>query len=166
MPAIAPAASCRCTRRPTRVCSGPDDAAIMCPRMIGRRLSHYEIIDERHVKVIDFGLAKLVEPIGQDVATASARTPRTDPGVVLGTAAYMSPEQARGARVDHRSDIFAFGVMLYEMLTCRPAFHGQSSLDTMQAILTQPVPPLPAGSGASAQVTPGPPPMPATFPAT
>src|SRR5258708_21719634 len=46
MPAIAPAASCRCTRRPTRVCSGPDDAAIMCPRMIGRRLSHYEIIEE------------------------------------------------------------------------------------------------------------------------
>ena len=72
------------------------------------------------------------------------RNPHTESGVILGTAAYMSPEQARGMRVDHRSDIFSFGVLLYEMLTGRAAFQGATSLDTMHAILSQPVPPLPA----------------------
>ena len=72
---------------------------------------------------------------------------------MLGTAAYMSPEQARGPAVDHRSDIFSFGVTLYEMLTGRAAFQGQSSLDTMQAILTQPVPPLPGLAGSSPDAT-------------
>jgi tetratricopeptide (TPR) repeat protein/predicted Ser/Thr protein kinase len=111
------------------------------------------MVSEGHVKVIDFGLAKLLEPIGHEGATVSAGAQRTDAGVVLGTAAYMSPEQARGVRLDHRSDIFALGVTLYEMITSRPAFHGQSSLDTMQAILTQPVPPLPALAGSPAAVT-------------
>jgi tetratricopeptide (TPR) repeat protein/TolB-like protein/predicted Ser/Thr protein kinase len=106
-----------------------------------------------HAKIIDFGLAKLVEPAQQDVATVSVHGPRTGPGVVLGTAAYMSPEQARGGRIDHRSDIFALGVTLFEMITGRPAFQGQSSLDTLQAILTQPVPPLPALAGSSGETT-------------
>jgi tetratricopeptide (TPR) repeat protein/TolB-like protein/predicted Ser/Thr protein kinase len=111
------------------------------------------VTDDGHVKVIDFGLAKLFEASAQDAATASVKQPRTDAGVVLGTAAYMSPEQARGTRIDHRSDIFALGVTLYEMVTGRPAFQGQSSLDTMQAVLTQPVPPLPALAGSTSDVT-------------
>ena len=65
----------------------------------------------------------------------------------------MSPEQARGGRVDSRSDVFALGVTLYEMVTGRPAFQGQSALDTMHAILTQPVPPLSATAGSSAEAT-------------
>jgi tetratricopeptide (TPR) repeat protein len=64
----------------------------------------------------------------------------------------MSPEQARGQRVDHRSDIFSFGLLLHEMLTAHPAFQGQSSLDTLQAILSQPMPPLPSSAALPAEI--------------
>jgi len=111
------------------------------------------VTEDGHAKIIDFGLAKLVEHAAAESPTASLHVPRTDAGMVLGTAAYMAPEQARGERVDHRSDIFALGVTLYEMVTGRPAFHGRSPLDTMQAILTQPVPPLPAVAGSSPEAT-------------
>jgi tetratricopeptide (TPR) repeat protein/TolB-like protein/predicted Ser/Thr protein kinase len=104
------------------------------------------VTEEGHAKIIDFGLAKLVEPMTEETATAGRGSPRTTPGVVLGTYAYMSPEQARAGRVDHRSDIFSFGLLLHEMLTGHPAFQGRSSLDTLQAILTQPVPALPASA--------------------
>lgn len=104
------------------------------------------ISDDGHAKIIDFGLAKQVEGGVEQTLTVSAPGPHTEPGMIVGTAAYMAPEQARGLRIDHRTDIFALGVTLYEMLAGRPAFQGQSNLDTLQAVLSRPVPPLPATS--------------------
>jgi eukaryotic-like serine/threonine-protein kinase len=97
------------------------------------------------VKVLDFGLAKLNE---EDKADAFAETvhgdasPLTEEGTILGTVAYMSPEQADGKRVDARSDIFSFGSVLYEMVTGRRAFAGGSKLSSLSAVLhTEPQPP-------------------------
>ena len=90
------------------------------------------------VKILDFGLAKLrpqrSEPAGSGVATQKAIT---DAGVVMGTVGYMSPEQVRGQEADHRSDIFSFGVILYEMLTGRRAFLRETMAETMTAILKE-----------------------------
>ncbi|MEO8574722.1 MAG: protein kinase [Pyrinomonadaceae bacterium] len=101
------------------------------------------VTDDDRVKILDFGLAKLREPKtnihGSEDATRKALT---DPGVVMGTVGYMSPEQVRGQVSDQRSDIFAFGVILYEMLTGRPAFRGESVVETMHAILKEDVPDL------------------------
>ena len=94
--------------------------------------------DER-VKILDFGLAKLVQqevPPGGETSAPTA-TVGTEPGVVLGTIGYMSPEQVRGKPADSRSDIFSFGAILYEMLAGRRAFHGDSAADTMSAILRE-----------------------------
>lgn len=98
------------------------------------------------VKVLDFGLAKAAEPsTGGDPEESPSATP-TRAGVILGTAEYMSPEQARGVKVDKRTDIWAFGVVLYEVLTGKRLFHGETASDTVAAVVTQdidfePVPP-------------------------
>ena len=85
------------------------------------------------VKVLDFGLAKLTEHKGDDLEAATLVN--TKQGIVMGTAHYMSPEQARGLKVDARSDIFSLGVVLYEMLTGRVPFGGQTMTDVLASIL-------------------------------
>ena len=95
---------------------------------------------DRTVKVLDFGLAKALEPAGAISASVSMSPTITTPamtraGVILGTAAYMSPEQAKGHPVDKRSDLWAYGAILYEMLTGARAFKGEDVLDTLAAIL-------------------------------
>jgi Tol biopolymer transport system component len=96
------------------------------------------------VKILDFGLAKLTEPErpGLPMTEVSTRTPGTEPGVVMGTLGYMSPEQVRGQPADHRSDVFSFGAVLYEMLSGKRAFAGGSAADTMSAILREDPPEL------------------------
>src|SRR5664279_4774186 len=104
-----------------------------------------------HVKILDFGLAK---QIALPVDASDTRSPTlvrpTEPGVILGTIAYMSPEQVRGLPVDHRADIFAFGCVLYEMISGRRPFTGESAVDTMHAIARDEAPELPAGVRESA----------------
>jgi eukaryotic-like serine/threonine-protein kinase len=95
---------------------------------------------EGQVKILDFGLAKVDEPIGQPESGTVALP--TDPGRIMGTVGYMSPEQVRGQPVDHRTDLFAFGANLHEMVTGRRAFCGPSSIDTLSAILNQDPPEL------------------------
>ncbi len=102
-----------------------------------------------YVKVLDFGLAKLTEKSDPridlakvDKEAATMLKPNTDPGTVMGTVTYMSPEQARGLRVDARSDIFSLGVMLYEMITGRPPFDGATSSDVIAAILVSEARPI------------------------
>jgi eukaryotic-like serine/threonine-protein kinase len=89
-----------------------------------------------YAKLADFGLAKLAESPGSDDAT------RTGTGVIVGTTAYMSPEQAKGLECDARSDIFSLGVVLYEMLAGRRPFEGRSSPETLQKIVHEQAPPL------------------------
>jgi serine/threonine protein kinase len=89
------------------------------------------------VKVLDFGLAKALAPAAS-AASALTESPTqlaTEAGMILGTAAYMSPEQARGATADRRADVWAFGAVLYEMLTGAPAFAGATTSDTLAAVL-------------------------------
>jgi serine/threonine-protein kinase len=88
------------------------------------------------VKILDFGLAKIITPSpesGED--TLQLEMPGTNPGTILGTVGYMSPEQATGRRLDFRSDQFAFGAILYELVTGKPAFDGETAIDTLSAIL-------------------------------
>jgi serine/threonine protein kinase len=94
------------------------------------------VTKDRHVKILDFGLARRVEVFSPDGQTSNPTvSSHTQPGTVIGTMGYMSPEQVRGLPVDHRSDIFSFGAILYELLTGEKAFKKDSSSDTMAAIL-------------------------------
>jgi serine/threonine protein kinase/Tol biopolymer transport system component len=98
------------------------------------------ITRDDHVKILDFGLAKPMEPAASDETRVAGTL--TSAGIVLGTFAYMAPEQVRGLAVDHRADIFAFGALLYEMLSGVRAFKGETAADTMTAILTKEPPEL------------------------
>jgi len=108
---------------------------------------------EGTVKILDFGLAKLVEgvPLGEADTLTYAPTDATGFGRVLGTMAYMAPEQARGMPVDQRVDIFSFGVVLYEMLAGERPFRGETATDTVAAILKEEPPPLPEDVPAALQ---------------
>ena len=97
------------------------------------------VTKDGRIKILDFGLAKIVQPKGG--LTTSAPTV-TLAGVALGTIGYMSPEQVRGLATDHRSDIFAFGAILYEMVMGQRSFEKRTEADTMSAILNEEPPPI------------------------
>jgi serine/threonine protein kinase/Tol biopolymer transport system component len=99
------------------------------------------IAAESQVKILDFGLAKLAErPAGLDDETITQQTAVSEPGALLGTAAYMSPEQASGRPVDYRTDIFSLGIVIHEMIGGQRPFRGTSQVDTMHSIIHDPRP--------------------------
>ena len=101
------------------------------------------VTNDGHIKILDFGLAKL-RAQRADVISSEVKTEKqvTDPGTVMGTVGYMSPEQVRGQPADHRSDIFSFGAILYEMLSGERAFRRETMAETMTAILKEEPPDL------------------------
>src|SRR5450830_1626811 len=111
------------------------------------------VLKDGRVKILDFGLAKLTHIDSKPDATGlPTATSGTEPGVVLGTLGYMSPEQVKGKPADARSDIFSFGAILYEMLSGQRAFHGDSAAETMSAILREEPPDL---SATNQSISPG-----------
>jgi serine/threonine-protein kinase len=101
--------------------------------------ANVKLMGTGQVKVLDFGLAKTIEKNSSSMVLSNSPTMNvaTNAGVILGTAAYMSPEQARGLDADHRSDVFSFGCVLYEMLTGRRAFQGETLSDVLASVLAR-----------------------------
>ncbi|HEY2471127.1 MAG TPA: protein kinase [Terracidiphilus sp.] len=110
------------------------------------------VVKDGRVKILDFGLAKLIQPQFVGDSDETTVTFGTEPGKVMGTVGYMSPEQIRGGTVDHRADIFAFGAILYEMLTGRRAFQRRTPAESMTAILNDEPPAL---SQSAQNIPPG-----------
>jgi Tol biopolymer transport system component len=112
------------------------------------------LTNDGRVKILDFGLAKLTQPEGPAAGQTNLPTApaNTEPGVVMGTLGYMSPEQVKGKPTDQRSDLFSFGAILYEMLSGSRAFHRDSAAETMSAILREEPPDL---SSTNKGVQPG-----------
>ena len=100
------------------------------------------VTKDGHVKILDFGLAKRVDAAAGRADERADGIGHTEPGTVMGTMGYMSPEQVRGLPVDHRSDIFSFGAILYELLSGRKAFKRDTASDTIAAILKEEPPEL------------------------
>ncbi len=103
------------------------------------------LTSDGRLKILDFGLVRRIRPAGPETEISSGRLapggPKTGPGLVIGTISYLSPEQARGRELDHRTDIFTFGAVLYEMITGRRAFTGGTPADLIAAIVsTDPAP--------------------------
>src|SRR6188768_2324113 len=107
------------------------------------------LVSDGQVKILDFGLAKAADPSDSSGATAT-RAAMTDPGTVLGTVGYMAPEQVRGHALDARTDLFALGAVLYEMVTGQRAFQRETAAEIMTAILREDPADLPAQQVAQA----------------